>query len=130
MINWLDELLEIAQSIINMYHLDQSKFFKKCSFQFKFDHSANDAFGYVDGNFPNYTIGIHELFSNPTDEDKRFVTMTIVHELLHIIHADWSEDQISREEYRIANLAHYFDTLQRRDGAYLARRKNLSEYDS
>lgn len=124
---WLYDLLKKAQSIINGHHMNQSDFFKDCNFRFRFDQETDDAFGYVDGTFPDYVIGIHELFSNPTDEDKRFVTMTIVHELLHIIHHNWSEKEVVAEEYRIANLAGYFDTLQRRDGAYLKRRKNLKD---
>lgn len=88
---WLYEALGKAQKIINTHHQDQSDYFAKCNFQFRFDQETDDAFGYVDGTFPNYVIGIHELFSKPMPEDKRFVTMTIVHELLHVIHNDWPE---------------------------------------
>lgn len=126
---WLYDMLKIAQSIINTHHLDQTEFFTQCNFRFRFDQEANDAFGYVGGTYPDYIIGIHKLFSKPSDEDKRFVTMTIVHELLHIIHSKWSESEVVREEYRLANLAGYFDTLQRRDSGYLARRKNLDDLE-
>jgi len=124
---WLYELLVKAQYVINQYHMNQKDFFRDCEFRFRFDQETDEAFGYLNGSFPIYVIGIHELFSNPTDEDKRFVTMTIVHELLHAIHHDWSENQVRGEEYKLANLAGYFDTLQRRDRAYLKRRKNLRD---
>ena len=125
--NWLYDLLVKAQNIINEHHMNQKDFFKDCEFRFRFDQETDEAFGYLNGTFPNYVIGIHELFSKPTEEDKRFVTMTIVHELLHAIHKNWSEKEVQGEEYRLANLAGYFDTLQRRDQAYLKRRKNLRD---
>ena len=124
---WLYELLAKAQDIINQHHMNQKDFFRDCNFRFRFDQETDDAFGYLDGSLPNYIIGIHELFSNPTEEDKRFVTMTIVHELLHAIHGNWSENEVRGEEYKLANLAGYYDTLQRRDEAYLKRRKNLRD---
>lgn len=124
---WLYALLEKSQGIINQYHKDQKDFFADCNFRFRFDQETDDAFGYLDGTFPNYIIGIHELFSVPTEEDKDFVTMTIVHELLHAIHHNWSEKEIVAEEYKLANLAGYYGTLTRRDGAYLQRRKNLRD---
>ncbi|MBS3923332.1 MAG: hypothetical protein KGZ37_09340 [Nitrosarchaeum sp.] len=122
-----ESLLQSAQYIINTYHKNESKFFAKCNFLIEFAQETDDAFGFVDGTFPNYRIGIHELFDKLTNEDQRFITMTIVHELLHIIHADWNESQVAGEEYRLANLAGYFDTLQRRDGAYLKRVRNFRD---
>jgi len=118
-------LLDNAQNIINTYHKNESDFFSKCNFLIEFVQEADDAFGFVDGTFPNYRIGIHELFDRFTNDDKRFITMTLVHELLHIIHADWDENQVAGEEYKLANLAGYFDTLQRRDEAYLKRVRNF-----
>lgn len=120
-------LLRSAQHIINTHHKNESEFFSKCSFSIEFAQETDEAFGFVDGTFPNYRIGIHELFIRWTDEDQRFIIMTIVHELLHIIHADWNENQVQHEEYRLANLAGYFDTLQRRDGAYLKRVRNFRD---
>lgn len=122
-----ESLLQKAQYIINTHHKDESNFFSKCNFLIEFAQETDDATGFVDGTFPNYRIGIHELLEDPTEGNQRFITMTIVHELLHIIHADWNEDQVAYEEYRLANLANYFDTLQRRDMAYLKRVRNLRD---
>jgi len=122
-----EPLLQKAQQIVNTYHKNESEFFSKCNFSIEFTQETDEAFGFVDGTFPNYRIGIHELFDRLTDEDQRFITITIVHELLHIIHADWNENQVAGEEYRLANLAGYFDTLQRRDMAYLKRVRNFRD---
>lgn len=122
-----ESLLHSAQYIINTYHKNESEFFAKCNFLIEFAQETDEAFGFVDGTFPNYRIGIHQLFDRLTDDDQRFITMTIVHELLHIIHADWNENQVAGEEYRLANLAGYFDTLQRRDMTYLKRVRNFRD---
>lgn len=125
--NSFEPLLQKAQYIVNTHHKNESEFFAKCNFLIEFAQETDDAFGFVDGTYPNYRIGIHELFDKQTDEDQRFITMTIVHELLHIIHADWDENKIAYEEYRLANLAGYFNTLLRRDGAYLKRVRNFRD---
>lgn len=122
-----EPLLQSAQHIINTYHKNESEFFAKCNFLIEFAQETDEAFGFVEGTFPNYRIGIHQLLDRLTDEDQRFIIMTIVHELLHIIHADWNENQVAGEEYRLANLAGYFDTLQRRDTAYLKRVRNFRD---
>ncbi|MEC4847560.1 MAG: Hsp70 family protein, partial [Nitrosarchaeum sp.] len=120
-------LLQKAQDVINTYHKNESEFFSKCNFSIEFAQETDEAFGFVDGTKPNYRIGIHVLFYRFTEADKRFITMTMVHELLHIIHADWNENQVRYEEYRLANLAGYFDILQKRDMAYLKRVRNLRD---
>jgi len=127
--DWLYQCLAEAKSIINTHHKDESEFLSQCHFSFQFDQNADDAFGYLTGSFPNYKIGIHELLSDPSPEVFRFVTMTIVHELLHAIHSEWSEKKVAKEEYLLANKAHYFDTLQKRDMAYLKRLRNLKDLE-
>lgn len=122
-----EPLLQSAQHIINTYHKNESEFFSNCHFLIEFAQETDEAFGFVDGTRPNYRIGIHVIFDRFTEEDQRFITMTIVHELLHIIHADWNENQVASEEYRLANLAGYFDTLQKRDGSYLKRVRNFRD---
>jgi len=116
-----------AQKIINVHHMDSSEFFSQCCFEIGFYQETDEAFGFCDGTFPDYVIGIHQLFSEPTQEDLKFITMTFVHEFLHILHADWQENQVRAEEYKLANLAEYGDTLLRRDHAYLPRRRSLKK---
>ncbi len=43
------------------------------------------------------------------------VTVVLIHKLLHAIHSDWSESQVSDEETRLANLELYFDALHNLD---------------
>ncbi len=127
--NWWESLVIEAQEIINKHHQDESSFFAGCNFDVSFIQETDDAFGFVDGTYPNYKIGLHTLLSKPTPENQDFIRMTIVHELLHIIHADWNEGQVANEEYRLANLAGYFQTLLRRDEAYLKRVRNLKDLE-
>ena len=119
----LDPLLLEAQKIINSHHKDEKNFFSKCTFEFAFDQKTDQAGGYVTGNFPNYKIGIHEIFSEPTEDNLKFIILVFIHETLHIIHADWSENQVAKEEYRLANLAGLFDTLQKRTFGFLQNRR-------
>lgn len=122
-----EPLLQEAQHIINTYHKNESAFFSKCNFLIDFVQVTDESLGFVEGTFPNYKIGIHVLFDRLTNDDQRSIAMTIVHELLHIIHADWDENQIAVEEYRLANLSGYFDILQRRDTTYLKRVRSFRD---
>jgi hypothetical protein len=124
---WLYDCLKKSQEIINMYHLDQSDFFSKCKFNLFFQTDKEHAYGYIGGTMPRYNIGIHKTLSEPTDENKRTVTIVLVHELLHAIHHNWDHVRINATERLLANRAGYFDALNNMEILYLSSKMRLCD---
>lgn len=115
----LNDLLKEAQSIINKHHKDESNFFSSCNFRLFFQDHWKEVYGYIDGTYPEYGIGLHIALKQLTYENARMIIIVLVHELLHAIHSDWNENQVQKEERRLANLEGYFDSLIEFQNLYL-----------
>jgi len=55
------------------------------------------------------------------------VTVVLIHKLLHVLHGDWSEKQVSSEESRLANLGLHFDAIPNLDTLYLSGKMRLCD---
>jgi hypothetical protein len=66
---------------------------------------------------PSYKIYIHDVFSCDTGDNRRMVTIVLVHQLLYAIHPSRMHDSvnehngINRMEHEIANRVSYRDAL-------------------
>ena len=74
---------------------------------------------------PVYHIGIHNALSEDNEENRRMLTVVLVHELLHAIHPDWGHDKINPEERRLANLANYYDALHLMEILFLSGKMSI-----
>lgn len=124
---WMYSALEEAKQIIIKHHKDESRFLNSAEFNINIQTDKPSAYGYIDGTFPTYPIGIHKTLSDKTEENYRMVKIVLVHELLHAIHDDWTENQVSSAERRIANLAGYFDALRNMELLYLSGKMRLCD---
>jgi hypothetical protein len=127
---WLSDCLKDAQNAIAEYHdekpddknfVDCSKFFENKSFDVKIQNNGN-ASGGINliqdlPSQPSYKMYIHDIFQSDTRDNRRMVTIILVHQLLHAIHPSKIHDSvigqkgINKMEHEIANRASYHDAL-------------------
>ena len=127
---WLSDCLEDAQNVILECHdekpddgnfADCAKFFAGKTFAVKIQNNGN-ASGDINlihdmPSQPSYKIYIHDVFQGDTRDNRRMVTVIIIHQLLHAIHPLRMHDStnmqkgINKMEHEIANRASYHDAL-------------------
>lgn len=127
---WLSDCLHDAQNMIIEYHqekpddksfIDCVKFFANKTFSVKIQNNGN-ASGDINliGDLPSqpsYKIYVHDVLGHDTRDNRRMVTVVLVHQLLHAIHPSRMHDSvnehngINRMEHEIANRASYHDAL-------------------
>lgn len=127
---WLSDCLKDAQNVIVEFHderpddsnfADCAKFFASKSFGVKIQNNGN-ASGDIDlirdlPSQPSYKICINDAFQDDTRDNRRMVTIILIHQLLHAIHPSRMHDSIpaqkgiNKMEYDVANRARYHDAL-------------------
>lgn len=127
---WLSDCLHDAQNMIIEHHqekpddknfIDCVKFFANKTFNVKIQNNGN-ASGDINliadlPSQPSYKICVHDVLSCDTRDNRRMVTIVLVHQLLHTIHPSRMHDSvnehdgINRMEHKIANRASYHDAL-------------------
>jgi len=124
---WMYGCLQDAKEVIMNHHNAEgiSEFFSESNFSISIQTDMESAYGYVDGTFPNYKIGIHKSLEENTPEAYKMVTVVLIHEILHALHGDWSESQVSNEENRLANLGMHFDAMHNLELLYLSGKMRL-----
>ena len=124
---WMYGCLEDAKQVILNQHDAEgiAEFFAEAKFSISIQDDRKDAYGYIDGSFPFYRIGIHKALEKNSPESHKMVTLVLIHEILHALHHDWSESQVQNEERRLANLGMHYDALQNLDVLYLSGKMRL-----
>ncbi len=127
---WLSDCLKDAQNVIIECHdekpddrnfVDCAKFFASKTFGVKIQNNGN-ASGDINlirdlPSQPSYKIYIHDTFQGDTRDNRRMVTVIIVHQLLHALHPSRMHDGIeglkgiNKMAHDIANRASYHDAL-------------------
>lgn len=127
---WLYDCLEDAKNLIVEYHdekpddksfTDCANFFVQKRFDVKIQNNGN-ASGDVNlirglSSQPSYQICVHDILSEDTRNNRRMVTVVLVHQLLHAIHPSRMHDStngqkgIKKLEHELANRASYHDAL-------------------
>lgn len=127
---WLSDCLKDAQNVIMEFHderpddsnfVDCAKFFASKSFLVKIQSNGN-ASGDINlirdlSSQPSYKIFVHDAFKDDTRDNRRMVTIILIHQLLHAIHPLRMHDSIpaqkgiNKMEHDIANRARYHDAL-------------------
>jgi hypothetical protein len=127
---WLSDCLEDAKNLIVENHdetpddknfTDCKNFFSNKTFDIKIQNNGNAS---ADINLirglpsqPSYKIFVHDIFLEDTRNNRRMVTIVLVHQLLHAIHPSRIHDGmdiqkgINKLEHDIANRASYHDAL-------------------
>ena len=124
---WMYGCLQDAKKIIKEYHKLEgvSDLFRDAKFSISIQEDREDAYGYVTETYPFYRIGIHKSLEKNSPEAYKMVTVVLIHELLHVLHGDWSESQIQSEENRLANLGLHFDDIKNLEVLYLSGKTRL-----
>jgi len=120
---WMCNSLNDAKSIINAFHTgyDCKQFLSTSKFELFIQQDKQYVFGHIQlGLHPYYPIGIHQALQEDTQENRRMVTVVLIHELLHAIHPDWGHDNIRPAEHVLANKAGFFDALTNMDRLFLS----------
>lgn len=127
---WLSDCLEDAKNLIVEYHdekpddvrfVDCKNFFESKIFDVKLQNNGN-ASGDINligglSSQPSYKICIHDIFQDDTRNNRRMVTIVILHQLLHAIHPSRmhnftnGEKGINKLEHELANKASYHDAV-------------------
>ena len=127
---WMMDCLDDAKNVIIEFHdekpedrnfVDCRKFFAGKIFDVKLQNSKN-----ISGDISlikgltsqlSYKIYVHNMFREDTRDNRRMITVILIHQLLHAIHPsrnhDFSNGQkgINRLEHEISNKAQYHDAL-------------------
>lgn len=124
---WMYGCLQEAKNIIKNHHNYEriDELLSEAKFSISIQQDKESAYGYIDGTYPFYRIGIHKALEENSPESYKMVTIVLIHELLHALHGDWSESQVSAEEKRLANLGLHYDALQNLDVLYLSGKMRL-----
>ena len=127
---WLSDCLKDAQNVLVEFHderpddsnfADCAAFFASKSFGVKIQNNGN-ASGDINlikdlPSQPSYKICIHDTFKDDTRDNRRMITIILIHQLLHAIHPSRMHDSIpaqkgiNKMEHDIANRARYHDAL-------------------
>jgi len=127
---WLSDCLEDAKNLIVEYHdekpddksfVDCKNFFAHKTFDVKLQNNGNASgdINLIRGlpSQPSYKIFIHDSLKEDTRDNRRMVTVVLVHQLLHAIHPSRMHDftnvqkGINKLEHELANRASYHDAL-------------------
>jgi hypothetical protein len=127
---WLYDCLEDAKNLIVEYHdekpddksfVDCANFFAHKTFDVKIQSNGNASgdINLIRGlpSQPLYKICIHDMLREDTRDNRRMITVVLVHQLLHAIHPsrmhDFTNGQkgINKLEHELANRASYHDAL-------------------
>ncbi len=127
---WLSDCLEDAKNLIVEYHdekpddksfVDCANFFAHKTFDVKLQNNGNASgdINLIRGlpSQPLYKIFIHDSLKEDTRDNRRMVTVVLVHQLLHAIHPSRMHDftnvqkGINKLEHKLANRASYHDAL-------------------
>ena len=127
---WLSDCLEDAKNLIVEYHdekpddksfVDCANFFAHKTFDVKLQNNGNASgdINLIRGlpSQPSYKIFIHDSLKEDTRDNRRMVTVVLVHQLLHAIHPSRMHDftnvqkGINKLEHELANRASYHDAL-------------------
>ena len=127
---WLSDCLEDAKNLIVEYHdekpddksfVDCKNFFAHKTFDVKLQNNGNASgdINLIRGlpSQPSYKIFIHDSLKEDTRDNRRMVTVVLVHQLLHAIHPSRMHDftnvqkGINKLEHDLANRASYHDAL-------------------
>jgi len=127
---WLSDCLEDAKNLIVEYHdekpddksfVDCANFFAHKTFDMKLQNNGNASgdINLIRGlpSQPSYKIFIHDSLKEDTRDNRRMVTVVLVHQLLHAIHPSRMHDftnvqkGINKLEHELANRASYHDAL-------------------
>jgi hypothetical protein len=127
---WLSDCLEDAKKLIIEHHdekpddknfVDCVNFFANKIFDVKIQNNGNASgdINLIRGlpSQPSYKICIHDVLKEDTRDNRRMITVILVHQLLHAIHPsrmhDFTNGQkgINRLEHELANRASYHDAL-------------------
>lgn len=134
---WLSDCLQDAKNAIVEYHdekpeeqnlPDSGKFFTNKTFDLQIQNNGN-ASGDINlvkdlPSQPSYKICIHDIFKEDNRNNRRMVTVVLVHQLLHAIHPSRMHDSISgqrginRMTHDIANMSGYHDALLNLESLY------------
>ncbi|MGI0006979.1 MAG: hypothetical protein ACREAR_03155 [Nitrosotalea sp.] len=134
---WLSDCLKDAQNMIVEHHpekpddknfIDCAKFFADKIFSVKIQNNGNasgDINLIVDlPSQPSYKICVHDMLGYDVRDNRRMVTIVLVHQLLHAIHPSRAHDStnvqngVNRIEREIANRASYHDALLNLESLY------------
>jgi len=129
-IYWLSDCLEDAKNLIVEYHDEKpddkgfvscANFFVNKTFDVKLQNNGNASgdINLIRGlpSQPSYKIFIHDSLKEDTRNNRRIVTVVLVHQLLHAIHPSRMHDitngqkGINKLEHELANRASYHDAL-------------------
>jgi hypothetical protein len=127
---WLSDCLEDAKNMIvecydekpdDKIFADCAKFFASKIFDVKLQNNGN-ASGDINlirnlSSQPSYKICVHDMFKENTRDNRRMVTVILIHQLLHALHPsrmhDFTNGQkgINKIEHELANRASYHDAV-------------------
>ncbi len=127
---WISDCLEDAKNLIVEYHdekpddksfVDCANFFAHKTFDVKLQNNGNASgdINLIRGlpSQPSYKIFVHDFLKEDTRDNRRMVTVVLVHQLLHAIHPSRMHDftnvqkGINKLEHDLANRASYHDAL-------------------
>lgn len=127
---WLSDCLEDAKNLIVEYHdekpddksfVDCTNFFAHKTFEVKIQNNGNASgdINLIRGlpSQPSYKICIHDVLKEDTRDNRRMVTVVLIHQLLHALHPSRMHDLangqkgINKIEHELANRASYHDAL-------------------
>jgi hypothetical protein len=127
---WLSDCLEDAKNLIVEYHdekpddknfVDCANFFTHKTFDVKIQNNGNASgdINLIRGlpSQPSYKICIHDILREDTRDNRRMITVVLVHQLLHAIHPSRMHDfvngqkGINKLEHELANRASYHDAV-------------------
>ena len=127
---WLSDCLEDAKNLIVEYYNEKPEhvkftdcvnFFGNKTFDVKLQNNGNASgdINLIGGlpSQPSYKICVHDVFQEDNRNNRRMVTIVLLHQLLHAIHPSRMHDVvngnkgITKLEHEIANRASYHDAL-------------------
>ncbi|MGB9124986.1 MAG: AN1-type zinc finger protein [Nitrosotalea sp.] len=127
---WLFDCLEDAKNLIIEYHdekpddksfIDCANFFAQKTFDVKIQNNGNASgdINLIRGfpSQPSYQICVHDMLGGDTRNNRRMVTVVLVHQLLHAVHPSRMHDLtngqkgIKKLDHELANRASYHDAL-------------------
>lgn len=127
---WLSDCVQDAKNLIIEHHAEKpddlkfpdcANFFVNKIIDVRFQNNGN-ASGDINlikglSSQPSYKICIHDIFQEDTRDNRRMVTIVILHQLLHALHPSRLHDftngkkGITKLAHELANSARYHDAL-------------------
>jgi molecular chaperone DnaK len=126
---WVCDSLTKAIDVIKTHHNHPEyhpDFFDTARFEIYLQLDMQYAYAYIQlTGGPVYPIHIHNALKEKSEQNKKIMVVTLVHELLHAIHPDWGHNKIRPAERRLANLAMYFDAYKEMEIKFLSGKMSL-----